>query len=102
MFDGAKLSGPTSLRQALLNRSDAIVGTFTENLLAYALGRVLDYRDMPVVRAIDREAVRNNNRFSSFVLGVVKSVAFQMRRSEEAEPGNTTFAAGVPAGGGER
>jgi hypothetical protein len=102
MFDGAKLSGPASLRQAILNHSDAFIGTFTENLLAYALGRVLDYRDMPVVRGIDREAARNNNRFSSFVLGVVKSVAFQMRRSDEAKPAGTTFAAGVPAGGGER
>jgi hypothetical protein len=102
MFDGAKLSGPASLRQAILNHSDAFVGTFTENLLAYALGRVLDYRDMPVVRGIDREAARNNNRFSSFVLGVVKSVAFQMRRSDEAEPAGATFGAGVPAAGGER
>jgi hypothetical protein len=102
MFDGAKLSGPASLRQAILNHSDAFIGTFTENLLAYALGRVLDYRDMPVVRGIDREAARNNNRFSSFVLGVVKSVAFQMRRSEEAEPAGTTLGAGVPAAGGDR
>jgi hypothetical protein len=102
MFDGAKLSGPASLRQAILNHSDAFIGTFTENLLAYGLGRVLDYRDMPVVRGIDRDAARNDNRFSSFVLGVVKSIAFQMRRSEEVEPASTTFAAGVPAAGGER
>jgi len=50
------------------------------------VGRVPEYWDMSVVRAIEREAARNGNRFSSFVLGIVKSPAFQMRRSEEAEP----------------
>lgn len=85
MFDGAKLDGPVSLRQAILNRSDAFIGTFAENLLSYGLGRVIDYRDMPFVRGIEREAARNNNRFSSFILGVVKSPSFQMRRVEEIE-----------------
>jgi hypothetical protein len=85
MFDGAKLDGPVSLRQAILNRSDAFIGTFAENLLSYGLGRVIDYRDMPFVRGIEREAARNNNRFSSFVLGVVRSPSFQMRRVEEIE-----------------
>jgi len=85
MFDGAKLDGPVSLRQAILNRSDAFLGTFAENLLSYGLGRVIDYRDMPFVRGIEREAARNNNRFSSFILGVVKSPSFQMRRVEEVE-----------------
>ncbi len=86
MFDGAKLDGPVSLRKALLNHSDAFIGTFTENLLAYGLGRVLEYCDMPAVRAIEREAARNGNRFSSFVMGIVKSPPFQMRRAEDAEP----------------
>ncbi|HEY2018090.1 MAG TPA: DUF1588 domain-containing protein, partial [Bryobacteraceae bacterium] len=90
MFDGAKLDGPGSLRQALVNRSDAYISNFTENLLAYGLGRVLEYYDMPVVRAIDREAARNNNKFSSYVLGIVKSAPFQMRRAEEAEPATAT------------
>jgi hypothetical protein len=85
MFDGAKLDGPVSLRQAILNRSDAFIGTFAENLLSYGLGRVIDYHDMPFVRGIEREGARNNNRFSSFVLGVVKSPSFQMRRVEEVE-----------------
>lgn len=92
MFDGAKLEGPASLRQALLNHSDAFIQTFTENLLAYGLGRVLEYYDMPVVRAIDREAARNGNRFSSFVLGIVKSTPFQMRRAEESEAAPTVVA----------
>ena len=89
MFDGTKMDGPVSLRQALLNHSDAFIGTFTENLLAYGLGRVLEYYDMPAVRAIEREAGNNGNRFSSFILSVVKSVPFQMRRADESEPATT-------------
>ena len=79
MFDGTKLESPAAVRQAILNRSEAFLGSFAENLLAYGLGRVLDYRDMPTVRAIAQDAGRNNNRFSSFVLGIVKSKPFQMR-----------------------
>ena len=85
MFDGAKLDGPVSLRQAVLNHSEDFLGTFTENLLAYGIGRVIDYRDMPFVRAVQHEAARNNNKFSAFILGVVKSPAFQMRRVEEGD-----------------
>ena len=94
MFDGTKLDGPVSLRSAILSHADAFTGTFTENLLAYALGRVVDYRDMPMVRSIEQESARNNNRFSSFVLGIVKSLPFQMRRAEggETEAGSATAA----------
>jgi hypothetical protein len=83
MFDGAKLDGPASLRRALLNHSDAFLGTFTENLFAYGVGRVLEITDMPAVRAIEQDAARNHNHFSSFILGIVRSPAFQMRRAEE-------------------
>jgi hypothetical protein len=93
MYDGAKLNGPASLRQALMGHRDAFLATFTESLLAYGLGRVIDYRDMPFVRAIEHEAAKNDNRFSSFVLGVVKSVPFQMRRAEETEPVGTDVVA---------
>jgi hypothetical protein len=79
MFDGTKLDGPVSVRQAILNRSEAFLGSFTENLMAYGVGRVLDYRDMPTVRSIVRDAGKSNNRFSAFVLGIVKSKPFQMR-----------------------
>jgi hypothetical protein len=96
MFDGTRLDGPASLRQAILNHSDAFLGTFTENLLAYGLGRVIDYHDMPFVRAIGREAAKNNNRFSSFVLGIVKSAPFQMRRAEENDTGPTDAVAANP------
>ncbi len=86
MFDGAKLNGPASLRQALLNHVDSYLGTFTENLLAYGVGRVPEYTDMPVVRGIERDAARQGDRFSAFVIGIVKSPAFQMRRAEDVEP----------------
>lgn len=83
MYDGAKLDGPESLRAAILSHSDAYLHNFAENLMSYATGRVLDYRDMPAVRIVEHTAAKNENRFSSFVLGVVKSVPFQMRRAEE-------------------
>ena len=79
MVDGTKLSGPASLRQALLSRSDVFVSTLAEKLMTYAIGRGLKYYDMPAVRAITRDAGRNDDRFSSIVLGIVKSAPFQMR-----------------------
>jgi hypothetical protein len=94
LFDGTKLDGPASLRQAILNHSDAFIGTFTESLLAYGIGRVIDYRDMPFVRAIEHEAAKNNNQFSSFILGIVKSAPFQMRRAEENDGAPTDAVAG--------
>lgn len=85
MFDGTKLDGPVSLREAILKHSDSYVTNFTENLMAYGLGRIVDYRDEPFVRAVVHEAGKNDDRFTSFVLGIVKSVPFQMRRVEEPE-----------------
>ena len=80
--DGTTFDGPVEMRQALLSRSDNFVATLTEKLLTYALGRGAEHYDMPAVRAITRDAARNDHRFSSLVLGVVNSVPFQMRRSE--------------------
>ena len=79
MVDGTKLSGPASLRSALLSRSDVFVSTLTEKLMTYALGRGLKYYDMPAVREITREAGRDDDRFSSIVLGIVKSAPFQTK-----------------------
>jgi hypothetical protein len=79
LVDGTKLEGPGSLRQALLGRSDVFVRTMTEKLMTYGTGRALKYYDMPVVRSITRDAARNDNRFSSLILGIVKSDPFQMR-----------------------
>jgi hypothetical protein len=82
MFDGTIVDSPASLRRAVLKHSSVYVRTFTESLLAYGLGRVLDHRDMPAVRAIEREAAKNNYRFSAFVLAIAKSVPFQMRMKD--------------------
>jgi hypothetical protein len=82
MYDGTPLSNPAELSAALLKRPIPLVRTFTENMLTYALGRRLEPYDMPTVRAIARDAEANEYRVSSFVLGVVKSDAFQMRRAE--------------------
>ena len=71
LVDGTRLNGPASLRQALTGRSDAFVRNLTEKLLMYALGRGIEYYDMPAVRAIDREAAREGNRFQALILGIV-------------------------------
>ena len=89
LFDGIKLDGPASLRQGILNHSNAFLTNFTDNLLAYGLGRIVDYRDQPFVRAINRDAARSNNKMSTFIFGIVKSPAFQMRRAEEPETSTT-------------
>ena len=86
LADGTRVDGPVALRQALLRQPDAFVGTMTAKLLTYALGRGLEYYDMPSVRAIVRSAGRQNDRFSSVVLGVVNSVPFQMRVKSSVEP----------------
>jgi hypothetical protein len=91
LVDGTQLNGPASLRQALLARSDVFVSTMTEKLLTYATGRALKYTDMPSVRAIDRQASKENNRFSSLIIGIVKSDPFQMR-VKQAEAAPTTVA----------
>ncbi|HXP89028.1 MAG TPA: DUF1592 domain-containing protein [Bryobacteraceae bacterium] len=78
LVDGSQFTGPTGLRQALLRYSPQFVRVVTEKLLTYALGRAVGYYDMPTVRAIAHEAERNDNRFSSLVLGIVKSAPFQM------------------------
>jgi len=85
--DGTSINGPDSLRQALVDRPDhQFVQAFTENLMTYALGRSLDYHDMPTVRRIVRETKADNYRFKSIVLGVVSSDAFRKRDAELQEP----------------
>jgi len=82
LYDGTQIDGPASLMQAIVNHSDAFISNLTEKLAEYALGRRVEYYDMPAIRAITKEAAKNNNRFSSFVLGIVKSAAFQMSTAE--------------------
>ena len=82
LADGTMLDGPASLRKALLSRRDAVAATATEKLLTYALGRRVEYYDMPAVRAVVRDAARTDYRFSSLIAGIVKSVPFGMKRAE--------------------
>jgi hypothetical protein len=81
--DGTTFDGPAELRNVLLSRRGEFVHTVTEKLLTYALGRGLEYYDAPVVRSISRTAGANDYRWSSFVMGIVRSTPFQMRRSLE-------------------
>jgi hypothetical protein len=78
---GSTFEGAAGLREALLSRPELFVSTVTEKLLTYALGRGLEYYDAPAVRTITRDAGSNDYRFSSLVLGVVKSTPFQMRKT---------------------
>jgi hypothetical protein len=80
-----------------LSHSDAFIGTFTENLTAYGIGRVVDYHDMPMIRSIERDAATRGNKFSAFVLAIVKSMPFQMRQADgqlapPASPANSPAA----------
>jgi hypothetical protein len=80
--DGKTFDGPDGLQGLLLERPDDLVGTITEKLMRFALGRSLEYYDMPEVRAVVRAASVENYRWSSIILGVVESTPFQMRRTE--------------------
>jgi mono/diheme cytochrome c family protein len=83
LADGTALDGPATLRKALLDRREAVASTATEKLLTYALGRRVEYFDMPAVRTIVRDAARQDYRFSSLITGIVKSVPFTMKRAED-------------------
>ena len=82
LIDGTKVSSPADLRKALTRRPEQFVQTFTEKLMTYALGRTVEFYDMPAVRQIVRDTARDNYRFSAIVMGVVKSAPFQMRKVE--------------------
>jgi len=77
--DGTPLNTPADLKKALLTRSDMFVTTATEKMLTYALGRAVDYRDMPTVRSIVKDASKNGDRVSALVLGITKSASFQTK-----------------------
>jgi hypothetical protein len=81
LLDGTAIDGPASLRAALLAQREQFVRTVAGKLLAYSIGREMDYADAPAVRAIVRAAAVDDYRWSSVILAVVKSVPFQMRRA---------------------
>jgi hypothetical protein len=84
LVDGTPVNSPATLRQAIAKQDALFLRNFSRNLLMYSLGRVLQDFDMPTVRGVAGEAARNNNRFSSFVMAIVKSTPFQMRRADDA------------------
>jgi len=84
LWDGTTVETPADLRAALLNRRESLLRTFTRNLMAYALGRRVEYYDMPTVRSIVHAAAAKDNRMSAYVMGVINSPAFRMQKLEVA------------------
>ncbi|MEQ1693598.1 MAG: DUF1592 domain-containing protein, partial [Gemmatimonas sp.] len=83
LWDGSKAHSLPALQSALLKRQETLLRTFTQNLMAYAIGRRVESYDQPTVRNIVRDAGQKNNQMSAFILGVVRSPAFQMQRVDE-------------------
>ena len=82
LFNGAALDGVIGLRQALVGQREIFVGVMTEKMLTYALGRGLEYYDMPAVRKIVQDSKNHDFRFSALVTGIVKSTPFQMKEHQ--------------------
>jgi hypothetical protein len=80
--DGTPVDGPAGLRRAILKRPEMFVRTLTQKLMTYGLGRAVEYHDKPLVRSIARDVAKRNHRFSSLVLGIVKSAPFQMKKAQ--------------------
>jgi mono/diheme cytochrome c family protein len=102
VFNGAAVDGPAGLRRMLLSRPETFAGVMTEKLLTYALGRGLEYYDMPAVRAIVRDAAGRNFRFSALVSGIVDSTPFRMKMAKPPAGENVKTAADVRPQGGQR
>ena len=85
LWDGTQLFGAQQLREALLERKELFVQALTQKLMTYALGRVLDYSDMPTVRSIVDSAATGDYRFEALVQGIVASQAFQLRVQDAAQ-----------------
>jgi hypothetical protein len=87
-MDGTPLAGPADLNKAILSRSGDFAETLIEKLMTFGLGRHVTYRDMPAIRHIARDASRNDEHFSTLILGIATSEPFLMRtRSDDADPG---------------
>jgi Protein of unknown function (DUF1592)/Protein of unknown function (DUF1588)/Protein of unknown function (DUF1587)/Protein of unknown function (DUF1585)/Protein of unknown function (DUF1595) len=85
LWDGAKVNGPTELREHLMTYSPQFVRTITEKLMTFALGRGVEDEDMPVIRSIVRDADKDNDRFMAILMGIVRSGPFQMRVKQASE-----------------
>jgi hypothetical protein len=82
LYNGAKVGGAAGLRQTLVNQPEVFIGVLTEKMLTYSLGRGIEYYDMPAVRKIVQDARSKDYRFSSIVLGIVRSTPFQMKEAK--------------------
>jgi hypothetical protein len=85
LYDGLAMEGAAGLRNALLKHREAFLMTFAENLMTYALGRRVEAYDMPALRAIVRDAARQNDAIGAYIAGITKSAAFQMSRHAPVE-----------------
>jgi hypothetical protein len=94
VFDGTEIDGPSGLRRWLVGYSEQFVEVAAEKLLTYALGRGVEYQDMPLVRSIAHDAAKRDNRFSALVLNVVRSKAFQMNMKTPDAPSATSSTGG--------
>jgi len=90
LYDGSQIDGPAGLRGAIMRRPSVFVRTFARNLMAYALGRRIEYYDMPTIREIERAAAQDDYRMSNFILGVVNSPAFRMSLAPETTEANAS------------
>lgn len=95
LWDGSTASTVAELQRALLRREDALLRTFTRNLMAYAIGRRIEAYDMPSVRGIVRDAAKQDHRMTAYILGVVRSPAFRMQRAEGAIPKTADASSGA-------
>jgi Protein of unknown function (DUF1585) len=86
LVDGTAVNGPGDLRNALLQHPEQFAQTFTEKMMTYALGRGVEYYDMPGIRKIVKDSKRDNYKFSSIVMGIVSAPVFQSNMVERAAP----------------
>jgi hypothetical protein len=84
MYEGTKVTKPSDLRKMLASHPDVFLSVFTQKLMTYALGRGVEYYDMPTIRAILRESSKDDYKFSSILMGVIKSPPFQMKLKKAA------------------
>jgi hypothetical protein len=84
LYDGTPIDGVEELRAAILRRPEVFYRIFTENMMAYALGRRVEFFDQPAIRQITRDAAKEDYHLSAFILGVVESPAFRSSRAEQA------------------
>jgi hypothetical protein len=101
MPDGTKLGGPADLHKALAARGGQFTQIITEKLMTYAVGRAVDFNDMPSVRRIVQDAKSQNSTFESIVLGVVNSDAFRRRAPAAPAPALKTASIDSSSTGGQ-